>query len=87
MAVIKEVTSSEDYKIQIVTSSPDLFVYVTNHEHEAKDSDCIWFFDKSSADKKVKFVNHAADVKIQYVDIKSRAGWRNKSHKLQNRIR
>ena len=86
MAILKEVTSFQDFKVQIVTSSPDLFVYVTKMKSEADHSDCIWYFDNSFPKKKVKFVTSFADVKIQYVNSKSYAGWKNKSHKLQNRI-
>ena len=86
MAIIKEVKSFPNFKVQIVTSSPDLFVYVTKNKSEAKGSDCIWFFDNSFPDKKVQFVNSSPDLKIQYVTSKSAAGWKNKSHKLQNRI-
>lgn len=86
MAVIKEVTSFEDFKVQIVSSFPDLLVYVTKNKSEAKGSDCIWYFDSAFVDKKVKFVTSFPDVKIQYVSSKSQAGWKNMTHKLQNRI-
>jgi hypothetical protein len=86
MAIIKEVTSFPDFKIQIVTSFPDLCVYVTKKKSEAKASDSIWYFDKSFPDKKVQFVKSFPDLKIQYVNSKSSAGWKNRSHKLQNRI-
>jgi hypothetical protein len=86
MAIIKEVTSFEDFKIQIVTSFPDLLVYVTKNKTEAKGSDFIWYFDASFADRKVKFVSSFPDLKIQYVSSKSQAGWKNKTHKLQNRF-
>jgi hypothetical protein len=87
MATVKEVNSFEDIKVQIVTSFPDLFVYIAKNKNEAKGSDAIWYFDNSSSiDKKIKFVKSFPDLKIQYVDSKSRAGWKNKSHKLQNRI-
>lgn len=87
MALIKEVTSFEDIKVQIVTSFPDLFVYVTKSKSEAKGNDAIWYFEKSSLiDIKIKFVKSFPDLKIQYVNSKSKAGWKNKSHKLQNRI-
>lgn len=87
MAIIKEVTSFEDFKVQIVTSFPDLNVYVTKNKMEAKGSDGIWFFDNSFPDKKVKFANSFPDLKIQYVNSKSAAGWKNRTHKLQNRIK
>ncbi len=86
MATIKEVTSFSDFKVQIVTSSPDLFVYVTKNKSEAKGSDGIWFFDNSFPDKKVQFVKNFPDLKIQYVNSKNSAGWKNKTHKLQSRI-
>ena len=86
MAIIKEVKSFEDIKVKIVTSFPDLFVYVTKNKNESKSKDCIWFFDTHFEDKKVKFVKSFEDLKIQYVDKKNKAGWKNKNHKLQNRI-
>jgi len=86
MAIIKEVSSFPDFKIQIVTSFPDLCVYVTKNKSEAKDSDSVWFFDNSFADKKVQFVSNFPDLKIEYVNSKSAAGWKNSSHKLQHRI-
>ncbi len=86
MAILKEVTSFEDIKIQIVTSFPDLCVYVTKNKSEANNSDSIWFFDNSFAKKKIKFVTSFPDLKIQYVNSKSSAGWKNKTHKLQNKI-
>jgi hypothetical protein len=78
MAIIKEVTSSESFKVQIVTSSPDLLVYVTKTKSEAKGQDAIWYFDNSSPEQKVKFVTSSADLKIQYVNLKSSAGWKNR---------
>ena len=86
MATIKEVTSFEDFKVQIVTSFPDLCVYVSKNKSEASGKDEVWCFENSSADKKVKFVTSFPDLKIQYVNSKSQAGWKNKSHKLQKRI-
>jgi len=88
MATIKEVKSSEEMKVKIVTSFPDLAVYVTDKENEAKDKDEIWIFDDKTnkPDKKIKFVTGFEDLKIQYVNSKNQAGWKNKSHKLQNRI-
>lgn len=86
MAIVKEVTSFEDIKIQIVTSFPDLLVYVTKNKSEAKGSDAIWYYDTSFVEKKIKFVKSFPDLKIQYVNSKSNAGWRNKTHKLMNRI-
>jgi hypothetical protein len=86
MAVIKEVTSFPDFKVQIVSSSPDLFVYVTKSKSEAKGSDGIWYFDDSFPDKKIKFVTSFPDLKIQYVNSKRDAGWKNKSHRLQHTI-
>ncbi len=86
MAIIKEVSSFEDIKVQIVTSFPDLCVYVTKSKSEAEGSDFIWYFDNSFAKKKIKFVTSFPDVKIQYVNSKSSAGWKNKTHKLQHRM-
>jgi len=86
MATIKEVTSFPDYKVQIVTSHPDLCVYVTKNKSEAKGNDAVWYFDKSFPDKKGRFVKSFPYLKIQYVTSKSAAGWKNKTHKLQNRI-
>lgn len=86
MAIIKETTSFADIKVQIVTSFPDLCVYVTKNKSEARNTDSIWFFDNSFADKKVQFVKNFPDLKIQYVNSKSASGWKNKTHKLQNRI-
>lgn len=86
MAIIKEVTSFENFKVQIVTSFPDLLVYVTKNKSEAKNSDCIWFFDNSFPEKKVKFVTSFPDLKIKFVNSKGEAGWKNKLHKLQNKI-
>jgi len=89
MAIIKEVKSFEEIKVKIVSSFPDLKVFVTDKTSEAKGKDEIWYFDEkaSKPDKKIKFVTAFEDIKIEYVDSKSKAGWRNKSHKLQNRIK
>lgn len=86
MATIKEVTSFPDFKVQLVTSFPDICVYVTKSKFEAKGSDFVWYFDNSFPDKKVQFVTSFPDLKVQYVNSKSSAGWKNRSHKLQNRI-
>ncbi|MBL0308209.1 MAG: hypothetical protein IPP77_00465 [Bacteroidetes bacterium] len=86
MAKIQEVKSFSDFKVQIVTSFPDLCVYVTKSESEAKGNDGVWCFVNSFPDKKIQFVNSFPDLKIQYVNSKSSAGWKNHSHKLQNRI-
>jgi hypothetical protein len=86
MAIIRVVKSFPDFTVQIVKVFPDLYVYVTKQKFEAKDSDSIWFFGDVFPDKRVKFVTAFADLKIQYVDRKQAAGWRNKKHKLQNRI-
>ncbi len=89
MAIIKEVTSSEDIKVRIVSSSPDLKVFVTNRKGEAMGKDEIWYFDEkaSNPDKKIRFVSSSEDIKIEYVDSKSNARWINKTHRLQNRIK
>ena len=87
MAIIKVKDSSFDViKVQIVTSCPDLCVYVTKSRFDAKNNDSIWYFDNSFGEKKIKFVNSFPDLKIQYVTSKFNAGWKNKSHKLQNRL-
>jgi hypothetical protein len=86
MASVKEVKSFEDIKVKIVTSFPDLCVYVTNKKNESKGKDEIWFFDTHFEDKKIKFVKAFEDLKIQYVNNKNKAGWKNKAHRLQNRI-
>lgn len=86
MAFVKEVTSFEDFKVKIVTSFPDLFIYITSNKSEAKGKDEIWYFDNSSSSRKIKFVTSFEDIKIQYVNSKSKAGWKNKKHKLQRRI-
>ena len=86
MAILKEVTSFEDIKVQLVTSFPDICVYVTKNKSEADNSDFVWFFDNSFPKKKIKFVTSFADLKVQYVNSKSAAGWKNHTHKLQHRI-
>jgi hypothetical protein len=86
MAIIKEVKSFADIKVQIVSSSPDLNVYVTKSKSEAKGREEIWFFDDSSEDQKIIFVKSFPDLKIKYVSSKGSAGWVNKRHRLQNRI-
>ena len=85
MALVKE--DSSGIKVQIVTSFPDLEVYVTKSESDARNSDSIWCFSTSSSATKIKFVTSFADLKISYVTSKSSARWKNKTHKLQNRIR
>jgi len=89
MAIIKEVKSFEELKVKIVSSFPDLKVFVTDKIAEAKGKDEIWYFDEktSKPDKKIKFVSAFEDIKFEYVDSKNKAGWRNKNHKLQNRIK
>jgi hypothetical protein len=84
MAIVKE--GQRGIKVQIVTSFPDLYVYVTKSKSEAKDSDCVWYFDDSSSSTALQFVKSLADLKVQYVNSKHSAGWKNKSHKLQERI-
>jgi hypothetical protein len=65
MSLIKEVKSFEDFKVKIVTSFPDLYVFVTKNKNEAKEKDEIWFFDNNFVDKKIKFVTSFEDLKIQ----------------------
>ena len=48
--------------------------------------DEIWYFDNAFPDSKIKFVTSFEDLKIQYVNSRSSAGWKNKTHKLQGRI-
>tara|TARA_Y100001935_G_C17207964_1_gene458572 strand:+ start:278 stop:541 length:264 start_codon:yes stop_codon:yes gene_type:complete len=86
MATIKEVSSFEDFKVKIVTSFPDLAVYLTKNKSEARGKDEIWYFDNAFPDSKIKFVTSFEDLKIQYVNSRSSAGWKNKTHKLQGRI-
>lgn len=86
MAIIKEESSLPDLKVQIVSSFPDLYVYVTKNKSEAKGKDAVWYFDNSFPDRKVKFVTSFTDLKILYVVSAGQAGWKNKSHRLQNRI-
>lgn len=86
MAIIKEENSFPDLKVQIVSSFPDLCVYVTKNKYEAQGKDAVWYFDNSFPGKKVKFVTNFPDLKIQYVDSAGQAGWKSKSHRLQNRI-
>ncbi|MCL2298110.1 MAG: DUF6150 family protein [Proteobacteria bacterium] len=83
MAILKE--GRRGIKVKIVTSAPDLCVYVTENKTEARDSDYIWYFDKSSGEE-IEFVKSSADLEVQYVTSKSAAGWKNRSHKLQGRI-
>lgn len=86
MAILKEVSSFEDYKVQIVTAFPDLYVYVTDNKMEAAKNDAVWYFEDAFPKRKIKFVRAFPDLKIQYVNSRSAAGWRNKTHKLQKRL-
>jgi hypothetical protein len=86
MAIVKVVTSFPDFKAQIVTSLPDLLVYVTKNKSEAKGSDAIWYMDESFPDSKVQYVTSFPDVKIQFVKSRGLSGWKNKTHKLQGQI-
>jgi hypothetical protein len=86
MAIVKEVKSFEDIKVKIVTSFPDLLVYVTKNKSESKGKDGVWYFDTHFVEKKINFVKSFEDLKIMYVNNKNKAGWKNKTHKLQNRI-
>lgn len=88
MALIKEVKHREDIKVKIVRSFPDLRVFVTKKEKEAEGKDEIWFFDENSRnpDKSIEFVKSFEDLKIEYVNSKTKACWRNKTHKLINRL-
>ena len=88
MAIVMVVTSSEHFTIQLVDHDyeADLLVYVTKQKYEAQGKDEIWYFEKSSADRKIKFVKYSPDLKVHYVDAKYQAGWKNKTHKLMKRI-
>ena len=86
MAILKEVKPFEDFKVQIVTSFPDLCFYITKNKSELNNNNGVWYFDNYSAKKQIKFVTSFPDLKIQYVTLKSAAGWKNKNDKLQNRI-
>jgi len=86
MAVIKEVNTFEDIKINIIPRVADLLVYITDRKNKAKGKDEIWFYDTKFEDSKIKFVKNFPDLKIQYVNRANKAGWVNKSHELQGRI-
>ena len=86
MAFLEEEKYRPDFTVEIVERNPDLYVFLTEKKYEAKEKDEIWFFVKYSEDNKIKFVSRNADLKIEYVDKKYKAGWKNKKHKLVNRI-
>lgn len=86
MALIKEEKYKADFTVEIVTRNPDLYVFLTEKKYEAKEKDEIWCFEKYSEDSKIKFVERNGDLKIEYVQKKYKAGWKNKKHKLVNRI-
>lgn len=86
MAVIQEVSSFEDFSVEIVDAFPDLCVYLTKSEFEAKGKEEIWCFTNSFPEKKIKFVTSFPDLKIQYVNSSFSAGWKNSSHKLKGSI-
>lgn len=74
MALVKEVQSFPDIKVQVVNSFPGLCVYITKSKSEAKDKDEVWCFEGSFPDKKISFVTSFPDLKVQYVESKSQAG-------------
>ena len=86
MAIINVVTSLEDIRVQIVTAFPDVCIFETHNKWEAEHSDVVWFFDLAFPGKKIKFVTSFPDLKIQYVNSKHSAGWKNKTHKLRKKI-
>lgn len=88
MAIIKDVKTFEDVKVKIVTSFPDLLVYITKNKNQADGKDEVWYFETntSTPDVKIKFVRNFEDLKIQYVNNISKAGWKNKNHRLINRL-
>lgn len=86
MALIKEDKYREDFTVEIVERNPDIYVYITEKKYEAKGKDGIWYFEKYNEDSKIKFVDNNADLEIEYVDKKHKAGWKNKKHRLRNRI-
>ena len=88
MATVCEVKTFEKIKVKIVTSFPDLLVYVTKNKNESKGKDELWYFEEKStiADLKIKFVSNFEDLKIQYVKGKNQAGWKNKTHRLISRL-
>ena len=87
MALIKEEKYRADFTVEIVERNPDLYVYLTEKKYEAKGKDEIWYFVKYSENCKIKFVERNADLEIEYVDKKYKAGWKNKKHRLINRIK
>jgi hypothetical protein len=88
MAVVKETSSSSNaIKVKIVTGTPDLYVYVTDNEYEAKNSDSIWYFKEKSNATPLKFVSSGETLKVRYVKSKYLAKWYNKTHELQGRIK
>ena len=88
MAKVQEVKSFADYKVQVLTTetTADLLVFVTERESEAKDKEEIWYMAKTSPNLKVAYVTSFPDLKICFVNTKSRAGWKNKKHKLQGQL-
>lgn len=76
----------EDLKVQLVTSNPDLCVFVTRDKIAAAGKDEVWCFYDLLPEKKIKLVEDGADVKVQYVNSAAQAGWKNKTHRLIGRI-
>jgi len=86
MALLREVTMFEDFKVQLVKTDPDLRVFVTKDKIAASGKDDVWCFYDLMPEQKIKLVEDGADVKVQYVNSAAQAGWLNKTHKLVGRI-
>ena len=86
MALLREVSMFEDFKVQLVKTDPDLCVFVTRDKIAATGKDDVWCFYDLMPEKKIKLVDDAADVKVQYVNSAAQAGWKNKLHKLVGKI-
>ena len=86
-------SGSADFKVWVAKSKSDadLCVYEADYKSDAKNKDQIWYFEKSksSADFTIRIVESksSADLKVFYVKNKSEAGWKNKSHALQGRLK
>lgn len=76
----------EDLKVQLVKTEADLCVFVTRDKIDASGKDEIWCYYDLMPEKKIRFVEEDADVRVQYVNSPAQAGWKNKSHRLVGRI-
>ncbi len=87
MAKVKIVTAFPTHKVQIVKleSQADLLVYWVKAKNDAK-GDELWFEDKSFGDVKIQYSPNGGDLKVFFVENKSKAGWKNKAHRLQGRL-